>query len=112
MDDSPKVRSPDIGRSPVLPNFLLIGAMKAGTTSLYQYLRSHPNVFMASPKELHYFSHRREASLDWYKAHFSAANAAAAVGEASASYTTYPECESVPERIADVMPDIRLLYLI
>src|SRR5262245_23410730 len=39
-------------RPRVLPTFLVIGAMKAGTTSLYDYLRAHPQVFMANPKEL------------------------------------------------------------
>ena len=40
----------------VIPNLFIIGAPKSGTTSLYQYLKSHPNIFMCTPKEPHYFS--------------------------------------------------------
>ena len=40
-----------------LPNFVVVGAPKCGTTSLYHYLRQHPEVFLPSQKELHYFSH-------------------------------------------------------
>ena len=96
----------------MLPNFIVIGAMKAGTTSLFQYLRDHPDVFMSSPKELHFFSARGGKDLDWYEAHFAAAGTAIAIGEASASYTTYPDSEGVPERIAEVIPDARLIYLV
>ena len=39
----------------MLPTFLIIGTMKGGTTSLYNYLRGHPQVFMSTTKELHYF---------------------------------------------------------
>ncbi len=99
-------------RAPTLPNFLVIGAMKAGTTSLYQYLRGHPDVFMATPKELHFFSTRRGIDLDWYADHFSGAGTAIAIGEASASYTTYPDADGVPARIARVIPDARLIYVV
>ena len=40
----------------IIPNLFIIGAPKSGTTSLYQYLKSHPNIFMCTPKEPHYFS--------------------------------------------------------
>jgi len=40
-----------------LPNFLVIGAMKAGTSSLYQYLRAHPQIFMPAAKELSFFAY-------------------------------------------------------
>lgn len=95
-----------------LPNFLVIGGMKCGTTSLYRYLRCHPDVFMTSPKELHFFSHRGGVDLSWYAAHFRGAGVATALGEASASYTTYPDCEDVPERIARALPTARLIYLV
>ncbi len=81
-----------------LPNFLVIGAMKAGTTSLYQYLRGHPDSVHGHPKELHFFScEARVRTTDWYRARFADAGAATAVGEASASYTTYPDSEAVPD---------------
>ena len=52
-----------------LPNFLLIGAMKAGTTSLWHYLRSHPQVFMSDIKEVMFFDprHTWDRGLDWHR---------------------------------------------
>jgi hypothetical protein len=73
----------------VLPNFLVTGAAKAGTTSLYRYLRDHPEVFMAQSKELKFFSSKSRWRLgqSWYARQFEAAANAVAVGEASPSYT-------------------------
>lgn len=98
----------------MLPNFLVIGAMKAGTTSLYEYLRSHPQVFMPDKKELDFFV--SELNFDrgrtWYESQFDDAGNAAAIGEASTNYTKYPIFAGVPGRIANVVPDARLVYAI
>jgi hypothetical protein len=98
----------------VLPNFLVIGAAKSGTTSLYRYLRDHPEVFMAQSKELKFFSSKSRWRLgqSWYARQFEAAAGAVAVGEASPSYTRYPLHDGVPERVAQVIPDARLVYLV
>ncbi|HYY79159.1 MAG TPA: sulfotransferase [Actinomycetes bacterium] len=99
----------------MLPNFLVIGAMKAGTTSLYRYLREHPQVFMPPEKELHFFAtpERWGRGRDWYEARFAAAaDGAVAVGEASPTYAMYPEFAAVPERVAALLPDARLLYTV
>src|SRR5205809_5721571 len=76
-----------------LPTFLVIGAMKAGTDSLWHYLRAHPRVHMSETKELDFFvselNWRR--GLPWYRSRFSGASAdAVAVGEASTSYSKHP----------------------
>lgn len=98
----------------MLPNFLVIGAMKAGTDSLYQYLRAHPQVFMSETKELDYFveelNWRRGRA--WYEQQFAAAGGARAIGEASTNYSKYPTYAGVPERIAALLPDVRLIYLV
>jgi hypothetical protein len=98
----------------VLPNFLVIGAAKSGTTSLYRYLRGHPDVFMAASKELKFFSSKTRWRLGpgWYARQFEAATDAVAVGEASPSYTRYPQHRGVPERVAQVIPEARLVYLV
>lgn len=98
----------------MLPNFLVIGAMKSGTDSLYRYLRAHPQVFMPDTKEPHYFIEELNWSRgrDWYESLFDAAVGAAAVGEASTTYSKYPTHQGVPERIAAVLPDVRLIYLV
>lgn len=83
------------------PNFLIVGAAKAGTTSLYRYLDEHPDVFMCNPKEPKFFTSQiltlphtgpgdaridaeRVSSLDTYDKLFEGASRARAIGEASA----------------------------
>jgi hypothetical protein len=98
-----------------LPNFLVIGAMKAGTTSLYHYLRGHPHVFMPHVKELDYFAREPRSShgIEWYRRQFAPAPVEAiAIGEASTLYTKHPRFPGVPERIAAQIPDARLIYLV
>lgn len=98
----------------MLPNFLIIGTMKGGTTSLYAYLRAHRDVFMTSTKELHYFVAEKNLSRGqgWYESNFREAGDAIAVGEASPDYTKYPIYQGVPKRIAESVPAARLLYVL
>jgi Sulfotransferase domain len=102
------------GPSPraALPNLIVIGAKKCGTTSLHQYLASHPDVAMSTEKELDFFvAHRNWArGLDWYRRQFDAT--AAVRGESSPSYTALPHHRGVPERMARVIPDARLVYVV
>lgn len=96
----------------MLPTFLIIGAAKSGTTSLSAYLNSHPEVFMTEPKEPHFFSHGRGRDLAGYKRLFEGANACTVRGEASTSYSQAPRCDGVPERIAELVPSVKLIYLL
>jgi sulfotransferase family protein len=98
----------------MLPTFLVIGAMKAGTTSLHAYLRAHPDVFMAEPKELEFFVEGKnwERGVDWYQSCFASSGNATARGEASTTYTKHPFFPGVPERIKRVLPDVRLVYVV
>ena len=97
-----------------LPTFIVIGAMKAGTTSLYHYLRHHEQVFMPRVKELDFFvaDHNWTRGLDWYRRQFADAGDAVARGEASTLYTKYPEHRGVPRRIATLLPEVRLIYVV
>jgi hypothetical protein len=97
-----------------LPTFIVIGAMKAGTTSLFHYLRGHDQIFMSKIKELDFFVAEGNWSrgLDWYRQQFAGAGDALARGEASTLYTKYPQYDGVPERIARVVPDVRLIYVV
>lgn len=98
----------------VLPTFLVVGAMKAGTTSLHEQLRSRPDVFLPRLKEIEFFSEPRHwaRGLDWYAALFADGAGAAARGEASTGYTKFPRFPEVPARIAATLPDVRLVYLV
>jgi hypothetical protein len=95
-----------------LPSFLVIGAMKAGTSSLHHYLQSHPQVFMSKTKELNFFTKERNRDIEWYGSQFADAGGALAVGETSPSYTKFPQFRGVPRRIAKLLPDVRLIYLV
>lgn len=92
-----------------LPNFLIVGAARSGSTSLYRHLRAHPEIFMPRTKELHFFDHNWEHGVDWYQGHFAAADGKPAIGEATPSYLYEPDA---PSRMAGVVPDARLLAIL
>lgn len=87
-----------------LPNFLVLGAAKAGTTSLYHYIQQHPDVFLPRVKEPHFFSNEEvwNRGLEAYlRDHFSGAERFSARGEATPHYLFY---EKAAQRIAAVLP--------
>jgi len=107
----------------MLPNFIVIGAAKAGTTALYWYLADHPQVFMTSMKETNFFAyglddkgkllygdpelhHFPVRSLRQYKLLFEDADDATAIGEASPIYL---ECPQAASRIARLIPDAKII---
>jgi hypothetical protein len=96
----------------MLPNLIVIGAGKCGTTSLHRYLDLHPEISMTNPKELNFFvddlNWRR--GVRWYERHFGEATPVR--GESSVAYTEYPERPEVPERIANLVPDVKLVYVV
>ncbi|WP_420453607.1 sulfotransferase family protein [Ilumatobacter sp.] len=106
--DTPGPRGP--GRC---PDAIVIGATKAGTTSLFHYLSDHPQVFMDPQKELRFFSDpdRHELGDDWYRRRFADAGDRVAM-ESSNAYTRDPVYPHVPERMAATCPDVRLVYLV
>jgi hypothetical protein len=107
----------------VLPNFIVIGAAKAGTTALYWYLEEHPDVFMSPVKETNYFAYGVDEhgnllygdpdvhrfpikTLDEYQQLFDRAGGVRAVGEASPLYL---ECPQAATRIRNRLPDVQLI---
>jgi hypothetical protein len=86
--------------------------MKSGTTSLYRYLRAHPDVFMSRYKEITFFSNNWERGQSWYESFFESAGHEKAIGEASPQYTMYPHVPHVPERIASMIPRTRIVYVV
>jgi Sulfotransferase domain len=95
----------------VLPTFLLIGAMKSGTTTLYSYLAEHPEVYLPALKEPNFFNDHWHRGVGWYERLFAGAGDALARGEASVRYTSFPDDPDCPRRIASVVPKVRLLFL-
>ena len=98
----------------MLPTFIVVGAMKAGTTALYRYLDAHPQVFMAEPKEIDFFVDGGTWSEGraWYEDHFAAAGDALARGESSPNYSKVHIKPGVAERMAAMIPEARIVYLV
>lgn len=107
-----------------MPTLLVIGAMKCGTTALHRTLDLHPQIGMSRPKELNFFigpDHPAAPGgegwargnwwrgMQWYAAQF--AEGTRARGESSPGYTS-PDHPEAAARIADVIPDVRLVYLV
>jgi Sulfotransferase domain len=95
-----------------LPTFLVIGAMKGGTTSLHRHLGLHPEIGVAAEKELHFFSkpevHAR--GLGWYARRFPAGRPCR--GEASTTYAKRHLHPGTAGRIRDALPGARLIHLV
>lgn len=97
-----------------LPNLLIIGAMKCGTTSLHNYLAMHPNIFMSKNKEPNFFcAERDEHTINWYLNLFrNKENHHKYSGESSIGYSKSHEFSSVPQRIKNYKPDVKLIYIV
>ena len=92
-----------------LPNLVGCGAGKSGTTSLYYYLSQHPEIYMTSVKETHYFSKNFAKGESWYRSNFEGCTREPIIGEFSTTYMNYP---SVPGRIAELIPQAILMFLL
>lgn len=94
-----------------LPNFLIVGAAKSGTSSLWHYLRAHPDVFVPSQKEIYFFDRDPvfKRGTDWYASLFADAGAKRAIGEATPTYMSSSEA---PARMASIVPGARLVAIL
>ena len=96
------------------PNFLVIGSAKCATTSLCGLLGAHPDVFMCQPKEPHFFAVDKvyNQGWQWYESLFANAQGKTAVGEGSTSYTKHSRYPEAAARIAQHLPDAKLIYMV
>jgi hypothetical protein len=96
----------------VLHNFVIIGAMKGGTTSMFQYLAQHPHVHPPFRKEIKFFDIHYAKGLGWYRAHFPSwikMRNGAVTGEATPYYLFHP---LAAERMAKVLPKAKLIIML
>ena len=103
----------------MVPDFLIVGAARSGTTSLYKYLIQHPCILPAIRKEVHYFDYNYFKGLTWYRAHFPtnrySKNLANQIkkrvitGEGAPYYMFHP---LAPKRAAQMFPDLKLMFLL
>lgn len=96
-----------------LPDFIIIGAAKSGTTTLYQYLCQHPQIYMSTPKEPEYFARDDiyVRGLPWYSNLFQDTSPHQVCGEASTLYTLSPYFPETAKRMASVIPSVKLIYI-
>ena len=99
-----------------LPDFIIAGAQKAGTTSLFGYLEGHPQCISSSTKEVHYFDKNYQRGEAWYRMHFPPHHAADSAGDArpqcfesSPYYMSEPR---VPTRVHALLPNVKLIFLL
>lgn len=101
-----------------LPDFIIAGAGKAGTTSLWQYLAEHPAVIRSTTKEVNFFNQHFGRGVNWYRAHFplmsalrsrGAPNVPKITGESTPSYLFNP---LIPPRVAMVVPKVKIIILL
>ena len=110
-----------LATSPIrlMPDFMIIGAQKGGTTSLYAYLVQHPNIFSALDKEMHFFDVHFHKGVLWYRSHFPTSIHKHYIenismqdfltGEATPDYLFHPHA---PKRIAAFLPYVKLIVLL
>src|SRR4051812_48309299 len=89
-----------------LPTFLVIGAPKAGTTSLANWLAAHSQVHIPPRKEVRFFDQNFGKGEAWYRHQLAGAGSKPIVGDATPTYLDSPE---VPARVAALVPEVRLV---
>jgi hypothetical protein len=103
----------------MLPDFIVIGAQRSGTTSFFNYLCQHPEIHASYPKETHYFSNFFRKGVYWYRSHFplsfqkkkveTSGNGNFITGEATPYYLPHPYA---PRRVFELVPNVKLLALL
>jgi hypothetical protein len=96
---------------PLPPTFLLCGAAKCGTTSLYSYISDHPDVYVSTTKETKFFTDPDYFSrgIEWYRQFYEEYDGESAVGEGDTGIMYYP---GSAERVHKINPDVRLLFVL
>ncbi|MEW6078822.1 MAG: sulfotransferase domain-containing protein [Thermodesulfobacteriota bacterium] len=95
-----------------LPDFIIIGAMKAGTTSLFSALTQHPKIIRSHTKETHFFNSHYHRGLYWYRSNFPFARRLAGGGKTGEATPQYIYHELVPERIHQTLPEVKLIAML
>jgi hypothetical protein len=90
----------------MLPNFLIIGAARSGTTWISKNLELHPEIYIPRKKELHFFDSKYSKGMSYYESFFNDVDSATAVGEATPAYL-HVECAAA--RIREHLPDVKMI---
>ncbi len=97
----------------IKPNFLIIGAAKAGTTSIWSLLQQHPDVCMSKPKEPNFFSrdYNYSKGWSWYESFFKHHSNEICIGDASTCYTGQYYSKAA-QRLKNDLPNAKLIYIV
>lgn len=103
----------------VLPDFIIIGASRSGTTSLYEYLNQHPSIIRGVGKEIHYFDKNFDRGIKWYKSFFPTKrkkskledkqNGKCLTGESTPRYLYH---HHAPKRVLQLLPNVKLIVVL
>ena len=107
------------GSTHLLPDFLIIGAARSGTTSLYEYLIQHPSIMPAVGKEVYFFDKKYDKGINWYRSFFptklsksrleNQLSTKCITGEATPRYLYHPH---TPKRVKEYIPNVKLIALL
>ena len=94
-----------------LPDFLIVGTQRGGTSSLYKYLGQHPEVSPSTRKEVEFFSTRFDAGVEWYRAHFPLRRRSGRLHtfEATPDYLLHP---LAAERAYRLLPEAKIIAML
>jgi hypothetical protein len=93
----------------ILPNYLIIGTAKGGTTSLHRYLEEHPKVGHTLKKEVHFFDYNFKEGIDWYKTYFPLKQSNLIAGDSTPNYLIHPHTS---RRVFETIPTVKLILLL
>ena len=93
----------------MLPNFIVAGAPKSGTTSMYHYLSCHPDIFLPFRKEILFFDSSYYKGISWYENIFKGYNSEKVIGDISPNYMHNPY---VPKRIFNTIPSAKIIFIL
>jgi hypothetical protein len=96
-----------------LPDFVVLGTMKSGTTTLYNWLGQQPDVFVPARKELFFFSRDEDwkRGLRWYAKQFSGADQTQRIVDTSGTLTNPDKCALCARRLSETLPRARLVFM-
>jgi hypothetical protein len=93
----------------LLPNFIFAGAPKSASSTLFEYIKQHPDIYMCPVKEPFFFDFNYEKGINWYQNLFSSYQGQKIVGEATVWYMRW---KVVPQRIHEIIPNTKFLFVL
>ena len=102
----------------VLPDLIVIGVVRSGTTSLYHYLSQHPSIIKSAHDELGYFDSNYKLGLNWYKSFFPSIFEKKKIERKNGKFLTYDVTpfyiynQKAPQRIHQILPNSKLIVIL